>query len=54
MTFEVSFRESEPYYSEGVSTPFLSEENSTEGNMLQKDGGGDEFLELQEVNKSLG
>lgn len=54
MTLDVFFRESEPYYSEGVSTPPFQGKNSSEGNMLQKDGEGDVVLELEKVNEKLG
>ena len=45
MTLDASFRELEPYYSEGVSKNSLQGESSNEEN-----GGGDEFIELEEVN----
>lgn len=54
MTLDFSFRKPEPYYSEGVSTLSLQRENSSEENMLQKESGGDGFLEQEEVNKRLG
>ena len=45
MTLDASFRELEPYYSGGVSKNFLQGESSSEEN-----GGGAEFIELEEVN----
>ena len=46
VTLYASFRELEPYYSGGVSKNSLQGESSNEEN-----GGGDEFIELEEVNE---
>ena len=45
VTLDASFRELEPYYSAGVSRNSLQGESSSEEN-----GGGAEFIELEEVN----
>ena len=45
MTLDASFRELEPYYSRGVSKNSLQGESSSEEN-----GGGAEFIKLEEVN----
>ena len=46
VTLDASFRELKPYYSGGVSKNSLQGESSNEEN-----GGGDEFIELEEVNE---
>jgi hypothetical protein len=50
VTLDASFRETEPYYSGSFSSPSLQGETYTEENGLQKGGGGNEFIELEEVN----
>ena len=47
---DVSFHESEPYYSGDVSKHSLKGENSSEENKFQ-DGGNSSFIELDEVHK---
>ena len=47
---DVSFHESEPYYSGDVSKHSLKGENSSEENKFQ-DGGNNSFIELDEVHK---
>ena len=51
VTLDASFRELEPYYSGGVSRNSLQGENSSEENVQQENGRGDEFIELEEVNE---
>ena len=46
LTLDASFRELKPYYSGGVSKNSLQGESSSE-----KNGGGDEFIELEKVNE---
>ena len=46
MTLDASFRELEPYYSGGVSKNFLQGGSSSEEN-----GGGDEFIELENIQQ---
>ena len=49
MTLDASFRELEPYYSGGVSKNSLQGESSSENN-----GGGDEFIELENIQQESG
>ena len=49
MTLDASFRELEPYYSRGVSKNSLQGESSSE-----KNGGGDEFIELENIQQESG
>ena len=49
MTLDASFRELEPYYSGGVSKNSLQGESSSEEN-----GGGDEFIELENIQQESG
>ena len=62
VTLDASFRELEPYYSGGVSKNSLQGESSSEENgggdefielenIQQESGGGDEFIELEKVNE---
>ena len=62
VTLDASFRELEPYYSGGVSKNSLQRESSSEENgggdefielenIQQESGGGDEFIELEKVNE---
>ena len=62
VTLDASFRELEPYYSGGVSNNSLKGESSSEENgggdefielenIQQESGGGDEFIELEKVNE---
>ena len=62
MTLDASFRELEPYYSGGVSKNSLHGKSSSEENgggdefiesenIQQESGGGDEFIELEKVNE---
>ena len=53
VTLDASFHETEPYYSGSFSSPSLQGETYTEENGLQKGGGGNEFIELEEVNTWL-
>ena len=50
---DVYFRELEPYYLGGVLRPFLQGESSSEENMLQEGGRGNEFIELENVNERV-
>ena len=51
MTLDASFLELEPHYCRGVSSNSLQGENLSEENVQQENGGGDEFIELEEVNE---
>ena len=46
VTLDASFRELEPYYSGGVSKNYFKGESSSEEN-----GGGDEFIELENIQQ---
>lgn len=49
-----SFHELEPYYSGGVFGPSLHGDSYNKENGLQEGGGGDKFIELEEMNERFG
>jgi hypothetical protein len=56
VTMDVSFRESEPYYSKGLPTTTFQGENFSQGNVLPEGGnddGNNEFFELEEITERL-